>query len=258
MADANYDERKKILLERLFELNREINKLEKQITGRVTSALRTGFAYDRRFSWRKDDEGLTPLERRFVQEYPKDLNGTKSVVRAGYSEKGASVRAAVLLGKRKVVRALRKEYNRITKRNRVEQDQVVSELARIAYSNIGDFVRWGEDGVTLVSSRLLSRTDTAVVKEVSETVTPKTTNVKIKLYDKPQALITLCRYLGILDRKDADPKDKETAAREIKEAVDRLYGSVPVNPDELPDNVKRFDKRLKDIEERNDSAERDV
>ena len=39
----------------------------------------------------------TPKQALFVQEYKKDHNGAKAVIRAGYSEKGAKQAAARLL-----------------------------------------------------------------------------------------------------------------------------------------------------------------
>lgn len=45
---------------------------------------------------------LTPRQQRFVDEYLIDLNATQAAIRAGYSEKGATVRGSELLASRKV------------------------------------------------------------------------------------------------------------------------------------------------------------
>ncbi|HEB02038.1 MAG TPA: terminase small subunit [Nitrospirae bacterium] len=47
-------------------------------------------------------EGLEGRQRRFVQEYCKDLNGTRAAIRAGYSHRGAHVQGVRLLRNDKV------------------------------------------------------------------------------------------------------------------------------------------------------------
>lgn len=51
-------------------------------------------------------DGLTAKERRFVEEYPKDLNGRQACIRAGYSEKSAAGYAYELLRKQRIVDAM--------------------------------------------------------------------------------------------------------------------------------------------------------
>jgi phage terminase small subunit len=51
-------------------------------------------------------EPLTPRERRFVEEYPVDLNGRQAARRAGYSEKSSGHIAYELLRKPKIVDAI--------------------------------------------------------------------------------------------------------------------------------------------------------
>lgn len=58
---------------------------------------------------------LTPKQRLFVLEYRKDRNGTQSAIRAGYSEKGASVQASVLLANPKIVKYLEEQEVRMEK-----------------------------------------------------------------------------------------------------------------------------------------------
>jgi phage terminase small subunit len=223
--------------------------LERKILGRAKIGFESQFNSDVRYRWNNDPDGLTPKMRRFVEEYPKDLNGTQAAIRAGYAADSAAQRGNWLLRQKKVLKALRKEMKRITERNKVNQDNVVRELARIAFSNMADFAEWDQGGVLLRSSQVLSREATAVIKEVSETATPKSTTVKIKLYDKPQSLITLCRYLGILDRETEKDDAKETA-KKVRSFLDQVDGSVPGPKQDLPEKVVRFDKRLRSFENR--------
>lgn len=54
----------------------------------------------------RDKNGLTPKQRAFVNEYPKDNNGTQAAIRAGCSEDSAHVTASKWLKNPKVRRAL--------------------------------------------------------------------------------------------------------------------------------------------------------
>jgi phage terminase small subunit len=256
--DENTINKKLYLQRKLTELNQRINYLEKVLTGKISKTFETGFNNDVRYKWAEDPDDLSPMMRRFVEEYPKDLNGTRAAIRAGYSNTGQSgaARANWLLSQPKVIKALRKEFRRITWRNRIEQDRVLKEIAKIAYSNIADFVRWTETGVSMIPSKYLSRADTAVIKSIKETISAKSTTLTFQLYDKPKALVTLCQYLGILDKADDKGKTQEEKAGEVKEAVEQIFGSIPTTPKELPDNVRRFDEKLKVYEAR--TAEKDL
>lgn len=71
---------------------------------------------------------LTEKQAAFVQEYIVDFNGTQAVIRAGYSPKGAHVRAAELLRNRKVQAALQEAIKARAERTKVDADYVVTRL----------------------------------------------------------------------------------------------------------------------------------
>ena len=177
---------------------------------------------------------LTDLQLRFCEEYPKDLNGTQAAIRAGYSEKGAGVIASNLL-KMDKVRSKIEELNRSRlRRLNITSKNVLKEIALIAFSNITDVARWNRRGITLKRSSSLSRQETAAIKAITETVTPKTTKLKVELYDKPGALLLLCRYLNILDG-NAKVVDPDQTAKEFKEAYANMFSSVPTGPNTIED-----------------------
>lgn len=70
----------------------------------------------------------TAKQRAFVLEYPKDFNGTKAAIRAGYSEKGANVAAIRALSNATILEAIEKEY---TKRA-MSLDEALVRVTRIA------------------------------------------------------------------------------------------------------------------------------
>ncbi len=75
---------------------------------------------------------MTPNQERFVEEYLKDLNATQAAIRAGYSEKGATVRGSELLANRKVADAIQEAKDKRSGRVKVDADWVLERLVRNA------------------------------------------------------------------------------------------------------------------------------
>jgi len=144
---------------------------------------------------------LTDQQQLFVDEYLIDINGTQAAIRAGYAPKNADVKASKLLRIAKVRAAVDKALAERSKRTGVNQDRVIQELAKIAFADMGTFVSWDKNGITLTKSDTLSRDDTAAVSEISEVeidnggFTKKST--KIKLHSKESALEKLGKHLGM-------------------------------------------------------------
>ena len=74
---------------------------------------------------------LTDKQRRFVDEYLVDLNGTKAAIRAGYSEKNADKIGSQLLGKSGVRAAIVAAQAERSARVSVSADYVLSNLVEI-------------------------------------------------------------------------------------------------------------------------------
>lgn len=144
---------------------------------------------------------LTPKQALFVQEYLVDLNATQAAIRAGYSEKTASRIGPELLGKTCVAEAMTQAKSERAKRVEVTQDVVISELARIAFSDARAVVTWNEYGVFIKDSSTLTDDEAATVSEVSRTDTKDGGTTRIKQYDKLKALELLGKHLGIFTPK---------------------------------------------------------
>ncbi|MCK8787814.1 terminase small subunit [Roseomonas sp. NAR14] len=78
---------------------------------------------------------LTPRQRRFVEEYLRDLNATQAAIRAGYSEATAEQQGPRLLGNAGVATAIRIALETQRNRTGLDADRVVRELERIAFSD---------------------------------------------------------------------------------------------------------------------------
>ena len=144
---------------------------------------------------------LTDMQALFVAEYLKDLNATKAAIRAGYSENRASEIGYQLLQKTTVSKAIADAMARRIKRTEVTQDRVVQEYARLAFSNMRDFVDLSQGGIAIRDISNLSEDEQRCIAEVSETTTKDGGSVKFKLHDKKGALDSLARHLGMFNDK---------------------------------------------------------
>jgi phage terminase small subunit len=84
---------------------------------------------------------LSLKQERFVVEYLVDLNATAAAIRAGYSERTAAQKGYGLLQMPEVQEAITSENGDRQKRTKVTADQVVSELASIAFAKADEYYR---------------------------------------------------------------------------------------------------------------------
>ena len=139
---------------------------------------------------------LSPKQTRFVQEYLIDLNGKRAAIRVGYASRSAEVQASRMLRNAKVQKALEAAMQARSRRTEVSSDQVLEELAKIAFANFRDY--WPKEGETLDLHRL-DRDRTAAVEELTvvETVRGGVLHrrTRLKMHDKLAALTNLARHL---------------------------------------------------------------
>ena len=146
----------------------------------------------------------TEKQVRFVEEYLIDLNATQAAIRAGYSEKTATVCGAQNLTKPNISKAIEEALASRSDRTNAEADRVVLELVRLAYSRLTDAVKWNKKGITLHDSENLPDDVKAAISEVKETRSPNgAITITVKFHSKPKALELLARHLGMLiDRRE--------------------------------------------------------
>lgn len=81
----------------------------------------------------KTAEGLTPKQKRFVEEYLIDLNATQAAIRAGYSEKTAGQIGAEYLKKPHIGQAVAHGIMKASEKAEVSVQDVINGLAREAH-----------------------------------------------------------------------------------------------------------------------------
>lgn len=159
---------------------------------------------------------ISPLQKRFCEEYIIDLNGTQAVLRAGYKTKAPYAVAYNLLENSLVQEELTKLVKKEDKNREKRKQKYIDELEKIALSDITKYelklIKYqdlkGENKVK-IKIYLDDEADkniysTAAIQEIS---TGKN-GTKIKTHNKVAALIKL------IDRED---KLDELAEKEDKE-----------------------------------------
>lgn len=99
-----------------------LETLKPEVTEKITS--------------RGKGERLSAGERKFVEEYLIDLNASAAYLRAGYKGDKGGALAARLIGRDRVQRAIQQAMAERTKRVHVDQDRVLTELARIGFADL--------------------------------------------------------------------------------------------------------------------------
>lgn len=145
---------------------------------------------------------LTDRQRRFCEEYMKDLNITLAAIRAGYGEKNArSVGYHTL--RNPLVRAyIRRLQGDITLEAKVTAKDIVVELARIAFANMRDFVD-ENNRLRKIADMPVDKSSLISHMRIIEVDTPegKRTTTYFRLHDKTKALERLGRYLGLFNNE---------------------------------------------------------
>ncbi|WP_020469172.1 terminase small subunit [Zavarzinella formosa] len=173
---------------------------------------------------------LPDKQRRFVEEYLKDCNGAAAYVRAGYRARTPDVAAKGahdLLNKPDVAAALDLLQRARSMRSQIYADRVLEELARIAFSDIGDVIRFDGAGrpsirplgeITEDARRSIASVEIRQLGEFAEVI-------KVKFHDKNAALFKLLEHLGIARPKGEGEESPLLAF--LIEQLAKVQGSAP-------------------------------
>ena len=160
---------------------------------------------------------LSPKQKRFVAEYLIDLNATQASIRAGYSLRRAAQNGYELLRKGPVAQAVAARQAELADRIGVTVERIVTELARIGFSDIRDVVQWrtvpavsdAEDGGTnaraiyVVEVKSADELTPQAAAAIAELSLQPSGAFRIRLHDKRAALVELGKHLGIFRDRGA-------------------------------------------------------
>lgn len=179
------------------------------------------------------DDGLDRYkkQRRFAHEYVIDRNGKQAAIRAGYGVKTAEGQGSRLLRYAKVSALIEKLDKENLAVLSIDAQSVLTEMGKLAFANMGDYITIGPDGDPYVDLADLTRDQAAAVTEITVEdfrdgrgeESRDVRKVKVKLGDKKTSLDQLGKYFklwtdktehsvdeglaGLLSRLDGGTKD---------------------------------------------------
>ena len=183
----------------------------------------------------RKDKGLSIRQKRFVEEYLVDCNGTRAAIAAGYSKKGADVAAVRLLGNARVCADLDRRRASLDMGMELTTERILREVARLSYFDSRKLYRddgtlkkpheWDDDTAAAVGS--------VEIKEVYEGTGAQRRLVgyttHAKPFDKNSALEKALRHKGLYKR------DNDQIGNAIARAIIvPAKGSIPHTADQVP------------------------
>lgn len=131
-------------------------------------------------------------------------NATKAALDAGYSPDTAHTTGWENLQKPEIKAAIADEVERTLKDVGVDKVRWLTEVRRLAYSDIRKVAEFGGDGVRFKDSDQLDDESAALIESVESAVTftksgEKVVTTKVKLHSKKGSLDTLGKFLKMLD-----------------------------------------------------------
>jgi phage terminase small subunit len=160
----------------------------------------------------------TPRQIIFVREYAKDFNGTRAAIAAGCPKRSAHVTASRWLKLAKVQEDIQRGINRVSAKLEISADRVLGELAKLAFSNMADYVEVSADGTARVDLSGLTRDQMAAIEQLETReyienekfeddaqAGREVRKIKFKLSNKREALELLGKHLRLFQEEGANP-----------------------------------------------------
>lgn len=164
---------------------------------------------------------LPPKEQSFLNEFIVDFNPVSAAERAGYPLETAASAARKILSKPVVKLIISCRQQELRNLSTVMASSVLAEYAKIAFSDIGDYLEFDNNTVVLKNS---NEVDTSLISSVEMTQF----GVKLKLYDKKSALDSLAKNLGLVKDRvehtgaDGGPIQMSSATEALRGKLDTI------------------------------------
>lgn len=188
-------------------------------------------------------EGLTERERRFAEAYVEvslDMMKDHGVAHIAYrrafplseaTSQGAYSLANAMLQQPRVQEYIGILRHEVSKRQMQPVGRLVTEIERIAYANILDYVRIDEHGEARIDLSNITPSQAAAIQEiiVEEDFEKGKKKTRLKLYDKQKSQEQLARVHGIFQDKLSVSLTPELIDRLIHDMKEKLIAQgVPV------------------------------
>ncbi len=171
-------------------------------------------------------------------EFLKDVNATQAAIRAGYSKKTARSQGQRMLTNVDIATEIQRAMDARAKRAEISAQNVLQEIASLAFANMGDYIQIQEDGTFFVDFSNPTREQQAAIQEV--TVEEFIVGVgkdarlvrrtKLKLVDKGMNLERLGKHLKLFtERHEHQFRDEFDGRTKQELEYYALHGRWPGN-----------------------------
>ncbi len=149
---------------------------------------------------------LTTKQLLFCKEYLIDKNATNAAIRAGYSKKTARAIGYENLTKPVIMHEIEKNLKKITDKIEISAERVLTEISRLAFANIENYVKINSDGTASIDFSTMTSEQAAALQSIeTETFADSDGNsrikTKFKLADKRTSLDLLGKHLKLFSDK---------------------------------------------------------
>ncbi len=156
---------------------------------------------------KKETKPKGPHERSmktiFAYEYLKDpqLNQTNAAIRAGYSEKSATMQASILMQDPHVKEIIQKHMDDRAAAAQITAAGVLKEIHNLAHFKIEDVLEWNGNSLTVKSFDQVPPEARKAIKSIEQIPTKYGDRLKITFIDKEKMLELLGRHLVLFEKK---------------------------------------------------------
>ena len=151
---------------------------------------------------KEEKKKRTPKQKRFIDEYVIDFNGTAAAIRAGYSPTSAKVIANELLTKPDIYAEVQAKIEAMTNKADITKERILLEMRRLALFDVRSL--YDENGHPLPVHQLSDDAAAAIngldVVSIGNFDVGVGQVMRYKIPDKNKALESLAKILGYLDR----------------------------------------------------------
>jgi phage terminase small subunit len=138
---------------------------------------------------------FTSMQQLFIERYMVHRSARRAAAEAGYSD----VQAAGwrLLQNETICDEIRKRKEAQRRRNELLEDEVLQEMAKLAFVDISDVVDFSGSELTVKDLEEIPEHVRPTIKKVTKTSGKYGDNITVELHDKVGALLNLGRYLSM-------------------------------------------------------------
>lgn len=170
---------------------------------------------------------LTPLQRVFVDTYLQTFSARKAAEAAGYAD--PTRHSWILMRTPEIVDAISKGQIEMRRRNEHLEDQVLQELAAMAFCDMSQFVNFDDNTLIVKSLNDIPESVRGCIKKVTVTPGKNGDKVAVELHDKMKPLELIGKYMNIWG-EGYYPGGKREQADEGQKPIQVVTG-IPRPPD---------------------------